>query len=43
MSEAAVLRRLKRVDESRTLCLSLLKAKKASDEKAKNKPTEKEK
>ncbi len=35
MSEAAILRRLKRVDELRTLCLSLMKAKKESDEKAK--------
>jgi hypothetical protein len=35
MSEAAILRRLKTVDELRTLCLSLMKAKKESDEKKK--------
>ena len=35
MSEKAILRRLKQVDQLRTLCLSLMKAKKASDEKAK--------
>jgi hypothetical protein len=35
MSEAAILRRLKTVDELRTLCLSLMKAKKVSDEKKK--------
>ena len=34
MSEQAVLRRLKTVDRLRELCLSLMKAKKASDEKA---------
>lgn len=34
MSEAAILRRLKRVDQLRTLCLSLLKAKKETDAKA---------
>jgi hypothetical protein len=34
-SEAAILRRLKTVDQLRTLCLSLMKAKKVSDEKAK--------
>lgn len=34
MSEAAITRRLKQVDELRTLCLSLMKAKKESDEKA---------
>lgn len=34
MSEAAILRRLKRVDQLRELCLSLMKAKKESDEKA---------
>ena len=33
MSEAAILRRLKRVDQLRELCLSLMKAKKESDEK----------
>ena len=39
MSEQAVLRRLKTVDQLRELCLSLMKAKKNSDEKAKkNKP-----
>ena len=35
MSEQAVLRRLKTVDQLRELCLSLMKAKKESDEKAK--------
>ena len=35
MSEAAILRRLKTVDQLRELCLSLMKAKKESDEKAK--------
>jgi hypothetical protein len=35
MSEQAILRRLKQVDELRTLCLSLMKAKKESDEKKK--------
>ncbi len=40
MSEQAVLRRLKTVDQLRELCLSLMKAKKESDEKvAKNKQT----
>ena len=40
MSEQAILRRLKTVDQLRELCLSLMKAKKESDEKAgKNKPT----
>lgn len=39
MSEQAILRRLKTVDQLRELCLSLMKAKKISDEKAKkNKP-----
>jgi len=39
MSEAAILRRLKTVDQLRELCLSLMKAKRESDEKAKeNKP-----
>lgn len=33
MSEAAVLRRLKTVDQLRELCLSLMKAKKDSDAK----------
>ncbi len=35
MSEAAILRRLKTVDQLRELCLSLMKAKKISDEKKK--------
>ena len=35
MSEQAILRRLKTVDQLRELCLSLMKAKKVSDEKAK--------
>jgi hypothetical protein len=35
MSEAAVLRRLKQVEQLRELCLSLMKAKRDSDEKAK--------
>lgn len=34
MSEAAILRRLKTVDQLRELCLSLMKAKKVSDEKS---------
>ena len=34
MSEEAVLRRLRTVDQLRELCLSLMKAKKLSDEKA---------
>jgi hypothetical protein len=34
MSEEAILRRLKTVDQLRELCLSLMKAKKESDEKA---------
>ena len=34
MSEEAILRRLKTVDQLRELCLSLMKAKKVSDEKA---------
>ncbi len=33
MSEAAILRRLKTVDQLRELCLSLMKAKKESDAK----------
>lgn len=33
MSEAAILRRLKTVDQLRDLCLSLMKAKKFSDAK----------
>ena len=42
MSEAAILRRLKTVDQLRELCLSLVKAKKDSGEKKKkNKPAEK--
>lgn len=35
VSEAAILRRLKTVDQLRELCLSLMKAKKVSDEKSK--------
>jgi hypothetical protein len=35
MSEATILRRLKTVDQLRMLCLSLMKAKKESDEKKK--------
>ncbi len=35
MSEAAILRRLKTVDQLRELCLSLMKAKKESDAKKK--------
>jgi hypothetical protein len=34
MSEQAILRRLKTVDRLRELCLSLMKAKRASDGKA---------
>ena len=34
MSSEAITRRLKTVDQLRTLCLSLMKAKKDSDEKA---------
>ncbi len=42
MSEQAILRRLKTVDQLRELCLSLMKAKRDSDEKAKkNKPSAK--
>lgn len=41
MSEEAITRRLKTVDQLRTLCLSLMKAKKESD--AKKKKEEKEK
>lgn len=43
MSEEAILRRLKTVDELRTLCLSLMKAKKESDEKKKAELEKKEK
>jgi hypothetical protein len=41
MSETAILRRLKTVDQLRELCLSLMKAKKLSDAKLKlvEKPT----
>jgi hypothetical protein len=35
MSEAAILRRLKKVDQLRELCLSLMKAKKVSPERLK--------
>ena len=39
MSSEAITRRLRQVDQLRELCLSLMKAKKLSDEKAKkNKP-----
>lgn len=41
MSEQAILRRLKTVDRLRELCLSLMKAKKVSDEKAKNRQIDK--
>ena len=42
MSEAAILRRLKQVDQLRELCLSLMKAKREANEKAgKEKPSEK--
>ena len=34
MTEKAILRRLKQVDQLRELCLSLMKAKKVSDKKA---------
>jgi hypothetical protein len=37
MSSEAITRRLRRVDQLRELSLSLMKAKKASDEKAKEK------
>ncbi len=41
MSEKAILRRLKTVDQLQELCLLLMKAKKISDEKAeKNKQTD---
>ncbi len=40
MSEQAITRRLKRVDQLRELCLSLMKAKKVSDEKAEKKKRE---
>jgi DNA-binding transcriptional MerR regulator len=43
MSEAAILRRLKQVDQLRELCLSLMKAKKIHDEKSKNVPPKDEK
>jgi len=36
MSEQAILRRLKTVDQLRALCLSLMKAKKVSDENSKS-------
>ncbi len=42
MSSEAITRRLKTVDRLRELCLSLMKAKKESDEKSgKNKPAAK--
>lgn len=41
MSDKAITRRLKQVDQLRELCLSLMKAKKASDEeKLRNKQTD---
>jgi len=40
MSGQAVLRRLKQVDQLRELCLSLMKAKKDSDEKKKGEVVE---
>ena len=40
MSGQAVLRRLKQVDQLRELCLSLMKAKKDSDEKKKGEAVE---
>lgn len=43
MSEEAILRRLKQVDQLRELCLSLMKAKKESDEKKKADLEKKEK
>lgn len=43
MSEAAILRRLKTVDELRNLCLSLMKAKKDSDAKKKTDSEKEEK
>ena len=43
MSEEAILRRLKTVDRLRELCLSLMKAKKVSDEKKKNDSAKQEK
>ncbi len=44
MSSEAITRRLRRVDQLRELSLSLMKAKKVSDEKAENnKQTEKQK
>ncbi len=42
MSEAAILRRLKTVDRLRELCLSLMKAKKDSDARAKKEKAAKE-
>ncbi len=39
MSEEAILRRLRTVDQLRELCLSLMKAKKVSDEKAESQKT----
>jgi hypothetical protein len=41
MSEAAILRRLKTVDQLRELCLSLMKAKRESDAKAGKEKTKK--
>lgn len=42
MSDKAITRRLKQVDQLRELCLSLMKAKKDSDEKAKREKAAKE-
>lgn len=41
MSETAIVRRLKTVDQLRTLCLSLMRAKKESDEKKKKEAAKK--
>ena len=43
MSEQAVLRRLKTVDQLRELCLSLMKAKRESDERAESEKQNSEK
>lgn len=43
MSEAAILRRLKTVDQLRELCLSLMKAKKETDEKNAKEKADREK
>ena len=41
MSEEAILRRLKRVDQLRELCLALMKAKKVQDETTQEKTRDK--